>query len=455
VVSGGTRWRFAERCQWVLNKLCEALRTKGSFLPSTLAVKTTIMSNRRVEGRTSVVLLLLSLVIGAGSGGRILAEDWPHWRGPTRNGISAERGWLNQWPASGPKTAWKAKVGLGHSSFVVAQGRAYTMGHEGGQDTVWCFDAAKGNVVWKHSYPAELGDKFYEGGTTGTPTVAGDRLFVLSRWGDLFCFEASTGKVVWSKNVQKETGAPIPGWGFTGAPLVHEGLLILNVGAAGLALDPATGRTVWKSANEEAGYSTPLPVTRGSQSLVLLGNGTAYVAVQLRDGRKVWSVRWVTEYGVNASDPIVAGDRLFLSTGYGKGAGLFKLGEGEPVSLWTSKKLRTQLNAAVLYQDHLFGTDGDTTQRAALKCLDFATGEEKWSHPGFGSGGVIVAEGKLIGLSGSGELLVAPASASGFQPTSRAQVLGGKCWTAPVLANGLIYCRNGRGDVAVIDVRQN
>jgi outer membrane protein assembly factor BamB len=281
------------------------------------------------------------------------ADDWPNWRGPQRNGISAETDWTDAWPAAGPPIAWKARVGLGFSSFVVAQGRAFTLGHADGQDTAWCFDAASGKVIWKHSYPAELGDKYFEGGTTGTPTIVGDRVFVLSRWGDLFCFEAANGKVVWSKNVQKETGAPIPDWGFTGAPLVHENLLVLNIGDAGLAHDPGTGKIVWRSTNQRAGYSTPVPVQRNGQWLALIGNGSSYVAVQLRDGKEVWRIRWVTEYGVNASDPIVEGNHLFLCTGYGKGGALFKWeGPGEPAQLWKTKKLRTQLNPAVLFEGH-------------------------------------------------------------------------------------------------------
>jgi outer membrane protein assembly factor BamB len=97
--------------------------------------------------------------------------------------------------------------------------------------------------------------------------------------------------------------------------------------------------------------------------------------------------------------------------------------------------------------------DGDTTEKASLKCIDFATGAEKWAQSGFGSGGVIVADGRLIALGGTGELTTAPATPEAFKPTARAQVLGGKCWTAPVLANGRIYCRNSRGEIAVVDAR--
>jgi len=382
------------------------------------------------------------------------SADWPRWRGPDRNGRSAETAWLDQWPKEGPTVAWRARVGLGFSSFVVAQGRAFTMGHEDGKDSIFCFDAATGREIWKHSYPAELGDKYFDGGTTGTPTVDGDLLFSLSRWGDAFCFKAADGQVVWSKQVHQENGVRVPDWGFSGAPLVQGELVLLNVGDAGLALDRKTGAVRWKSAPKSSGYSTPVPVANGADTLVLLGSSQSYVAVDLATGRERWRVRWLTEYGVNAADPIVEGDRLFLCTGYGKGAALFKLGGAEPEQLWKSKVLRTQLNGAVLWQGHLYGVDGDTTEAAKLKCLEFATGKEKWAQPAFGSGGLVIADQKIIGLSGTGELMVAPATPEGFIPTARAQVLGGKCWTAPVLADGRIYCRNSRGEVACLDVRK-
>jgi outer membrane protein assembly factor BamB len=383
-----------------------------------------------------------------------IGADWPQWRGPNRNGTSSETGWNSEWSGDA-KIAWNATVGLGFSSMVVSSGRLCTVGHAEGQDTVFCFDALTGKQLWKHSYPAELGDKYFEGGTTGTPTFDGNRLYWLSRWGDLFCFDAASGKILWSKNIAKETGVKVPQWGFTGAPLVHEKLLVLNAGEGGMGVDKQSGAIVWKSANkDDAGYSTPLPIRRGDTWLALLGSEKNYLAVDILSGKEAWRFKWLTQYGVNAADPIVNGDNIFISTGYGKGGALLKLSGGQPEELWKTKALRTQLNPAVFYNGHLYGPDGDTTRTADLKCLEFSTGAEKWAQPGFGTGGVIIADGKLIALNAAGELTIGAASPTEFKPTARAQVLGGKCWTAPVLANGIIYCRNSAGEIAAVDVRK-
>lgn len=385
----------------------------------------------------------------------LLGEDWPQWRGPSRNGVSREKGWLTQWPDQGPPIAWRAEVGLGFTSIVVSKGKAVTAGHVGENDVVFCFDAATGRQVWKHEYPAELGDKFFEGGTTGTATFDGDRLYWLSRWGDLFCFNSSDGKVVWNRELQKEAEVKVPTWGFAGAPTVYQNRLILNIGEAGMAVDKATGKTIWESPKKEAGYSTPLPVERDGAIEVLLGNSQGYLAVEPAGGKLRWKMKWLTQYGVNAADPIPVGENIFISTGYGKGAALFKpMGEEEPTVLWKSKVLRTQLNPGVLVGKYIYGVDGDTTEKASLKCIEAETGTEKWKQEAFGSGGLIVADGHLIALGGTGELMVAPASPDEFKPSARAQVLGGKTWTAPVLANGFVYCRNSRGEIAAVDLRR-
>jgi outer membrane protein assembly factor BamB len=382
------------------------------------------------------------------------ADDWPVYRGPQHDGTSKENGWLDQWPEQGPKIAWKAVVGLGFSSMVVGDGRLYSAGHANERDTVYCLDAGTGKEIWKHSYPADIGAKYYEGGTTGTPTIEGQRVYWQSKWGDLFAFHGATGKILWNTQVQKETGFRVPDWGFTGAPFIYKNILVLNVGSAGVGVDKNLGKIIWKSADKNCGYSTPAPLSMAGEPLVVFGSGPGYVAVNPETGKEAWRLKWMTEYGVNAADPIVVGDKLFISTGYGKGAGLFDLNETPPKQIWVSKVLRTQLNPAVHHAGHVYGLDGDTGDRGPLKCVELATGKEKWAAPGFGTGGVILADGKLIVLSASGELLVVPASPDGFKPSARAQVLGGKCWTAPILSNGRIYCRNSRGEIACVDVRK-
>lgn len=387
------------------------------------------------------------------------ASDWPHWRGPQRNGISSETGWVSTWPDD-PPIAWRAEVGLGLSSVVVSSNRLCTVGHVEDNDVIHCFEADTGKQLWTHAYRADLGDKYFQGGTTGSPTWEGGRVYWISRWGDVFCLKGDDGQVVWKRNLREDFAARVPTWGFSGAPLVHGDLLLLNVGDAGVALRKDTGRTVWQSENKDSGYSTPLPVRFGSDNnpgpwLALIASRQSYVAVRIADGKEVWRIRWLTQYDVNAADPVVLGNQVFISTGYGKGGALYDVGSGEPRELWKSKALRTQMNTAVLYEGHLYGVDGDTTEKASLKCLEFSSGKEKWSQPDFGSGGVTIADGRLIALNGSGELLIGPASPTGFETTTRAQIVGGQCWTAPVLAKGIIYCRNTDGALAAVNVRKS
>jgi outer membrane protein assembly factor BamB len=382
------------------------------------------------------------------------AEDWPCWRGPDHNGISAEKGWLSNWPDKGPAILWKVNVGTGFSSVAVSKGRLYTMGNEDNQDTVYCFDARTGKKIWSHSYDADLGARYFEGGPAGTPTLAGDRVYTLSRWGDLFCFDSVTGKIHWSGNVEREQHLPIPTWGFAGSPLVHENLLILNVGKSGLALDKMSGKVVWKSEPRESGYSTPVPFQRGKEWYALFSSTTSYLAVHLHSGKVLWEYPWITRLGVNAAAPILHGDQVFLSSGYNKGAILLDIGREEkgPMKVWQNKNMRNQFNSSVLVDGFLYGIDGDTT-RTTLNCVDWKTGEVRWRQGRIGSGALMAADGKLIVLSDRGELLVAPATPKAFTPSARAAVLDDKCWTTPVLANGRIYCRSASGDLVCVDVR--
>jgi len=376
------------------------------------------------------------------------AADWPIWRGPNHDGISSEK-----LAGIEVKKLWSAQIGVGFASFTVAEGRVYTTGHANDKDTVFCFDAASGKQVWKQDYAADLGDKYYEGGTSATPTIEDGKAYHLSRWGDVFCFDAATGKVVWQKNIQKETGADIPEWGFAGSPLVSGKLLILNVGKSGTAVEKASGKTVWTSDKDNAGYSTAYPMTVNGKPQVVLGSGRAYRGVDPTNGTVLWEHTWSTSYGVNAADPILSGTNLFISSGYNKGCALLDLASASPTEVWRSRVMRNQFNSSVLIDGHLYGSDGDESKSASLKCIDFATGTEKWSEASAGFCSLMAADGKLIVLTAKGELIIAKANPAKFEPISRTSVLSGRCWSAPVLANGRIYARNAVGELVCLGVK--
>lgn len=380
-----------------------------------------------------------------------LAGDWPHWRGPDRNGISQETGWQAEWPGDGPPVVWKAELGTGFASFAVADGRVFTTGHASEQDTVFCFEMKTGKVLWKHSYAAELGDKYYEGGTSATPTVADGRVYHLSRWGDAMCLEAATGKVVWQRNILEETGVPVPDWGFAGSPVVSGDLVLLSVGEHGTALAKSDGALRWKSPEKAAGYSTPLPLGDGT---AVFSSDKAWTGVEMATGKKVWAFPWNTRYGVNAADPVPGpAGQLFIASGYNKGCAVIRLGGETPEKVWENKVMRSQFNSCVLINGYLYGPDGNDSDKGTLRCVEMKSGEVKWEQKGFGVGGVTASDGKLIALSAQGELFIAPVSPEKFAPLTQAQVLGGRCWTTPVLSNGLVFCRNAGGEVVCLQVK--
>ena len=409
---------------------------------------------------SSFVRLLLIGFVSLGLFGGLAkpsAGDWVRWRGPNLNGISSETGWLTKWPDDGPKRLWKAKVGTGFSSLAVANGNVYTLGNSGRgrgeeKDTVFCFDAVTGKGIWSHAYEAKLDPKYYDGGPSGTPTVDGDRVYTLGKRGQLICFGAADGHVVWQKNIATETKGKRPTWGFAGSPLVIGGTVFVNVGAHGTALDKKTGKILWSTGRDSASYSSIVPHVRdGRQELVMFAY-KAVVAVDPKTGSTLWSYPWETKHDSNAADPILIGDKVFISSGYDRGCALLQINGDKVAKLWENKNMRNHFNPCVLIDGHLYGFDGNTG-RATLKCIKLANGKVQWEEDSFGGFGAIQAIGKkLLIISNQGELVVAEANTSEFTEVSRAQVTGPKCWTTPVLANGRIYCRNSRGDLTCLDV---
>ena len=375
------------------------------------------------------------------------AADWPQWRGTNRNGTSSEKV-SAAWPAGGPRVLWRASVGTGFSSISVSQGRVYTMGNTNNEDTVWCFDANTGERVWHHSYAAQLGPQWYEGGPGSTPTVEGNRVFTISKWGDVFCFDAAKGAVVWQRDLRRD-GIKPNRWGFAGSPLIWGNLVILNAGSAGIALDRNTGHIVWSNGTNMAGYASPTRFKTGGAEAVLIFAAKHLVALEPQSGRELWRQFWETGWDTNITDPLLWRDRIFISS-LTRGCGLLSAQDGKPEVLYTNAVMHMHLSPGVVVGDYLYAFNGEAKQETDLRCLYLPTGELKWARkdPAFGS--MILARDKLILLSEKGDLLLGEASPTEFKLLARAKVLSGVCWTPPALANGRLYVRNAKGELLCV-----
>jgi outer membrane protein assembly factor BamB len=377
--------------------------------------------------------------------------DWPRWRGPNGNGISTESDWN---PASlGNKTniLWKVSVGYGFSSISIADGYLYTMGSSGKEDVVYCLDADNGKAVWTFSY--ECGPGQYAG-PKATPTVDDGRVYTLSQEGHLFCLSAKNGKMMWKAHLVKEFGARPPTWGFAGSPVVEGGLLILNAGAEGLALDKKSGKKVWGSTGV-GGYAAPVLFDDQGRRFVAFFGQRALNGVDLLTGEQVWSYPWRTSYDVNAADPLITDSGIFISSNYRTGCALVDISGPNPRVSWKNGKFNSHFSSFVYIDGYIYGNDGAAfSDRGTFRCLEAKTGREMWAEDlGFGS--LIAVDGKLVILNSRGDLIIAEATHQSYREISRAEgLIPRKCWNPPSFADGRIYSRNERGEVVCVDVRK-
>ena len=380
-----------------------------------------------------------------------LAADWPQWRGPERNGISLEN--VATFPASGPRLLWSASVGTGFSSISIAEGRVYTMGNVDGQDTIWCFDASNGKELWRHSYSSRLDAQYYEGGPSCTPTLDDDKVLTINKWGTVLCQDAANGSIVWQHDLWSES-IRSNRWGFAGSPLVWHGLVLLNAGGAGTALDRKTGRMVWFNGTEPAGYASPVVTQIEGKEVALIFAAKGLVAVDPQTGRILWRHPFETGYDTNIGDPVVHRDTVLLSS-YSHGCDLLRMHPDRAELVYSNKVLYSHLSPGIRFGDYLYAFNGEAHHETDFRCLHLPTGEVKWSakSPAFGSL-IGLGKDKLLILSEKGELTLALASSTGFKAISRAQVMGGVCWTLPAIANGRLYLRNAKGDLKCFELSE-
>jgi outer membrane protein assembly factor BamB len=396
------------------------------------------------------------------------SRDWPQWRGANRDGISPDKDLLQEWPEDGPPVAWKATgIGEGFSSVSVAADRVYTMGDLEDACYVFAIDRQSGETVWKVKVGKTGGN--YKG-PRSTPTVDGNRLYILGQFGDLLCCEAASGEVVWRKNLVDDFKGRPGSWNYTESVLIDGEKLICTPGArdaALVALNKDTGDVLWRGRTEEgdsAAYASPVTAEIGGvrQYVQLLSKGGASFAAD--DGKLLWRYgtqdNRLADNTANIPTPIVQRDLVFFCAGYGRGGGLVRVTKSSDDfnvdELWFNQRLQNKHGGVVWIGDFLYG---DTDDRGLPWCADARTGELVWQRrsrgEGSGSAAVTYADGNLYWRYQNGVMALVPVGQAKYEETSTFKIPEGSdpSWPHPVVIGGRLYLRD-QDNLWCYDVRK-
>ena len=354
------------------------------------------------------------------------------------------------------RSLWRAQVGKGHSAIAVSGGRAYTMGWNGHEDTVWCLDAATGKTIWKQSYPCRTILQWP--GPRATPTVAGDTVYTLGQHGQLNAWHAVTGKPVWKVQLPAQYNPDVD-YGFAWSPLLEADLLILGTGSRGLAVRQKDGSFAWGNDGKFGACVSPVPhVFDGKRAVAVVTvnpdrHSSMVVGVEAQTGKELWRYGpWNEKWGAICADLLIDGGKVMITSAEEhRYAARFSIGGANAKEDWRSRDFASYTGSCVLIDGHVYGVH----YQGALKCLEWNTGQVKWQQRDFGRHGTLMAaDGKLlVQNSKSGELHIVEATPAGYKELRRAEVFnegGTDTFTVPVLSNGRIYCRSYDGQVVCL-----
>jgi outer membrane protein assembly factor BamB len=428
--------------------------------------------------------------------------DWPQWQGPDRNAVSKEHGLLKEWTKDGPPIAWKIKgLGGGYSAPSIAAGRIFGMSTRGGDEVVWALSETDGKTLWT----SRIGTAYRGGGSQGnegpacSPTVDGDRLYVVGLGGDLACLQVRDGKVVWQKSFTRDFGGRVPMWRYTESPLIDGDMVICTPGgqdAMMVALDKLTGKTIWKSkmpngaggssggrpgasgggpgggfggrgggrggrggpggfGGSGAAYASAIAIDFDGRRQYVQLTAKALIGVAASDGEFLWQYdRPANRMAINCSTPVYHDGKVFAASAYGAGGGLVKLskdagGGVKAEEVYSTTKMQNHHGGMILVDGCLYGANGGN-EGGFLVCLDFQTGKVLWDERDSGQrrapkGSVALADDRLYYRTEKGVMLL-------IEPDPKQYVERGRfeqpdrsaspAWTHPVIANGKLYIRD-------------
>jgi outer membrane protein assembly factor BamB len=424
---------------------------------------------------------------------RLAGDDWPRFLGPTGDNQSAERGLKAVWPKDGPKIIWQLALGTGYSSPVTSESRLFQFDRHANSARLRAVEAETGKPLWEFEYPSDYEDMFgYDNGPRASPVVDGDRVYVFGAEGMLHCVDSRSGKRLWKVDTMAEFGVVKNFFGVGSTPVVFEDLLIVQVGGspaeaaqappggldqvqpngtAVVAFDKRTGKVKYKLGDELASYSSPAITDVG---------GRPWCFVFARGGLLAFDPRRATidfhfpfratiRESVNASNPVIVSDEVFISETYGPGSALLSFRPGNYEVVWSDadkrrdKSMQAHWSTAVHREGFLYGSSGRNDSNAELRCIELASGKVQWSEPNLTRTTLLYVDGHFVSLGEYGALRLIKVSPEKYQEVAQvtlaekegqfgpSPLLKFPAWSPPVLSHGLLYVR-GKGRLVCVEL---
>ena len=419
-----------------------------------------------------VLLVIISIVSPA------LADDWPQWRGPTRDGVWHEQGIIDTFRGPQLTAKWRAPIGAGYNGPTVADGRVFVMDRltePNDVERVLCFDARTGKPLWNYAYDCEYEGIQYEAGPRAAVTIDHDHAYAFGAMANLTCLDVTNGKPIWQKDMAKEYRSSVPTWGFAVSPLIYNHLVIVQIGgldsACMVALDKQTGAEVWRALDDKASYSSPILITQAGKAVLLCWTGGHIAGLNPETGQVYWQIPFAPRRIImNIADPVHYKNHVFLSAFF-DGSILIKLDENALSAdiVWQrageneskTDALHCCISTPVLMDNHIYGVDS----YGELRCLDLATGTRLWESLAavpkarWANIHIVRQADRFWLFNERGELIICRLDPQGYHEISRAQLIdpttkqldqrGGVCWSHPALANQCVYARNDKELICV------
>jgi len=392
----------------------------------------------------------------------VVSDDrlvWPQWGGPDRSFVVAARELADTWPTEGPRRLWQRPLGDGYSAIVTDGRTLYTLFRDGTADVAIALDAATGTTVWEARYEAPFVETCSERlgpVPRAAPLITGNRLIATSAGGMMTGFDRQTGRKLWSVTLVAPDSDSVRSCGYSSSPLSFGDMVITTAGGRGravIAVDAATGKTIWQSQDFQNGYSSPLLVDLDGQPEVVVFTYGEVSGLNPKTGALEWTVAHASDQGVNVATPVWGSDHLlFVSSAYNGGSRVLRLtrrqGSVNVEEVWANRRVRVHFGNAVRLGNRIYASNGDFGA-APFAAIDIATGDMAWRDRSVSRATIIGVGNKLLILDEDGTLALATPGDAGLVIHAKASILGARAWTAPTLSGTTLYLRDLKQIVAL------